>query len=302
MRSGGLPRAGVATVAFLLIPPAAAQTAQPARWSVAGREARGRPTGAPLASASPVLPRAVIDLRPPPISARTAPWWAPIASAIIPGSGQALQKQRRAIAYLAVDGFLLAQYADAARNGRTRRREYWRLARIARSFYTNRFPTGDFEYYERMEQFVESGAFDLNPGGDLEPETDTLTFNGITWRLARETFWENPEAEPPPESEAFRSALDFYARRAVQPEFRWSWRNAQLEQDLFRRTIERSNGAFRLSSEFLGMIIANHALSAVDAFIVVRLRRGVGPDARYRLSARVPWEPFERRRVPRARR
>jgi hypothetical protein len=281
MLPGALARAGTAVV--LAVAAAAAQVSPPARWS--GRTREMPRLAAPDAAGH------IERLAPP----AAGPWWAPLASAIVPGTGQALQKQRRAIAYLALDAFLLAQYADAARSGRTRRREYQRLARIARAFYTTRFPTGDFEYYERMEEFVESGAFDLNPGGDVEPETDTLTFNGLTWRLARETFWENPAIAPPRETDAFQRALDFYARRAVQPEFQWSWRNAQLEQDLFRRTIARSNTAFRLSSEFLGMLIANHALSAVDAFIVLRLGRGTGIADRYEVSARVPWAPFERR-------
>lgn len=296
MLPGALARAGIALVS--VAPVAAAQAAPPTRWADARPQLPALRVPAAAEWAEHGDQPHALTLRPPGDSRGTGPWWAPIASAILPGSGQALQKQRRAIAYLALDGFLLAQYVGAARDGRTRRREYQRLAHIARSFYTSRFPTGDFEYYERMEQFVESGEFDLNPGGELEPETDTLTFNGLTWRLARETYWEDPSIPPARETEAFQRALDFYARRAVQPEFRWSWRNAQLEQDLFRRTIDRSNRAFRVSSEFLGMIIANHALSAVDAFIVLRLGREIAPSARYRLTASVPWAPLGRPASP----
>lgn len=299
MRSGALVRAAAA--ALLAARAAAAQAPLPDRWLNPARPdtARASLPGAELRTL--VTPSRDFPVFGVDAQDSSGPWWAPIASAIVPGSGQALQRKRRAIAYVAADGFLLAQYADALGNGRALRREYRVLARIARTFYTSRFPTGDFEYYERMEQFVESGAFDLNPGGDLEPETDTLTFNGQTWRLARETFWDDPSVPPPRDSDSYRRALDFYARRAVAPDFRWSWRNAQLEQDLFRRTIQRSNSAFRLSSEYLGTIIANHALSAVDAFIIVRLSRGVTPQDRYRVSAQIPWAPFGRGPRPESR-
>ncbi|MDQ3697386.1 MAG: hypothetical protein M3373_05095 [Gemmatimonadota bacterium] len=232
----------------------------------------------------------------PPPAVREKPWWTPISSAILPGSGQVVQGQRRGVPYLAAEAFLAAQYVQARNDGRAKRRDYQDLAQIARAIFTSTFPAGDFEYYERMEQFVESGAYDVEPGGALEPETDPTTFNGFTWELARRTFWEEPDVAPPPDSHAYREAIEFYARRAVTSEFQWSWRNAQLEQDLFRRTIQSSNSAFRRSSDYLAMIIANHVLSAVDAFIIVRLSRRGDVTSPYRLDATIPWAPFGRPR------
>jgi hypothetical protein len=223
-----------------------------------------------------------------------APWWTPLASAIVPGSGQLVMRQRRGVPYLAAEAFLIVQYLSARDDAREFRGEYQRLAEVARSFFTNDFPVGDFEYYERMEQFVESGAFDLDANGLLVPETDTTTFNGFTWRLARSTFWEDPDVAPPPDSDAYQRAIEFYQERAVRDEFRWSWQNAQLEQDLFRQTIQRSNSAFRRTSQYLGVLIANHALSAIDAFVMLRVSRDPGPTGEYRLQGRVPWAPLGR--------
>lgn len=225
---------------------------------------------------------------------RTTPWWSPLASAIVPGSGQLVMGQRRGVPYLAAEAFLLIQYLSVRDDARDFRREYQRLAEVARSFFTSEFPVGDFEYYERMEQFVESGAFDLDADGGLVPETDTLTFNGFTWRLARSTFWEDPDVPPPLDSDAYNRAIEFYRERAVQDEFRWSWQNAQLEQDLFRQTILRSNSAFRRTSQYLGVLIANHALSAIDAFVMLRLSREPGPTGEYRIHGRIPWAPLGR--------
>jgi hypothetical protein len=223
-----------------------------------------------------------------------APWWTPLASAIVPGSGQLVMRQRRGVPYLAAEAFLIVQYLSARDDAHEFRGEYQRLAEVARSFFTNDFPVGNFEYYERMEQFVESGAFDLDANGLLVPETDTATFNGFTWRLARSTFWEDPDVAPPPDSDAYQRAIEFYQERAVRDEFRWSWQNAQLEQDLFRQTIQRSNGAFRRTSQYLGVLIANHALSAIDAFVMLRVSREPGPTGEYRLQGRVPWAPLGR--------
>jgi hypothetical protein len=228
---------------------------------------------------------------------RETPWWSPLASAVVPGSGQLLMRQRRGVPFVAAEAFLLVQYFSARDDAREFRGEYQRLAEVARSFFTSEFPLGDFEYYERMEQFVESGAFDLDANGFLAPETDTTTFNGFTWRLARRTYWEDPDVPPPVDSEAYQRAIEFYQERAVRDEFRWSWQNAQLEQDLFRQTIQRSNSAFRRTSQFLGVLIANHALSAIDAFVMLRLSRQPGPAGEYRIQGTVPWAPLGRGRI-----
>ncbi len=213
----------------------------------------------------------------------------------MPGAGQIALRQTRFVPYVVLEIFAWVQYQAALEEGRDGRREYREIARaVARASFSDDPPVGDFEYYERMEQFVESGVFDVVPGGELEPEVDTTTFNGATWLLARRTFWEDPGTPPPRNSEAFRRAQEFYTRRAIVPAFRWSWRNAQLEQDLFRRSIRRSNNAFRRSADYLGIIIANHALSAVDAFVTLRLRRATESGRGYGLTVRVPWAPLGR--------
>jgi hypothetical protein len=287
-------RAPLTLLALLaLAAPAGAQRAgvwAPPPLAVPDERTGSAAADAPL-PATPSLPRV-----------RGTPWWAPLASAALPGSGQAVLGRRRAAAYLAMELFLVTQYVRARDDGRAHRREYRRLARIAREGFTTTFPTGDFEYYETMEKYAESGAFDADPGPAFVPEADTTTFNGITWWLARRTYWDDPEAPPDEGSFEYRRALDFYRRRAYGPSFEWSWRDASLEQDLFQRTIRSSNSAFRLATDYLATIIANHALSAVDAFVSVRLERSPSsPEApaggaAYRVDVRVPWAPLGRPR------
>jgi hypothetical protein len=39
------------------------------------------------------------------------------------------------------------------------------------------------------------------------------------------------------------SALAEYERPGIKPEFRWSWRHAQLEWDIFKRKTDQRNDA-----------------------------------------------------------
>ena len=216
--------------------------------------------------------------------------WAVLASAIVPGAGQAILKQDRVIAYLAIEAYAWVRYVADAREGREARTTYRNLAsEVARRPFSATRPLGDFDYYERMEKFVESGAFDAIPGGDLDPESDTTTANGAIWLLARETYWSNASVAPPRSSDEYIFAEKFYRERAVGPEYRWSWSNARLEYAEFRRTIRRSNNAYRNSLEDLGLVIANHALSTVDGFITVRLRRRGGDARRYDVTGSIPF-------------
>lgn len=218
---------------------------------------------------------AASDWQPPALLPRVPKpqWWAPLISAAAPGSGQAVLGQKRWLPYIALEVWAWIQYVDARRDGGRRRREYQLLARdVARSRFPGPYPVGDFEYYEHMLKNPESGDFDLVPGGPVDPETDTTTYNGRRWLDARRLYWENPDAPPPADSPAFLSAMDFYRINAVPTLYRWSWRSSRLEYDVFRRAIVRSNVEFKRSVEYLGIIIANHALSAVDAFVTLRLR------------------------------
>lgn len=216
-------------------------------------------------------------------------WWAPLASAAAPGSGQAILGQKRWLPYLAFEAWAWIQYIDTRREGGRRRREYQSIARdVARSRFPGPYPVGDFEYYEHMLKSVESGNFDVLPGGEIDPETDTITYNGRRWLDARRLFWEDPNNAPEVGSPAYRSALEFYQANAIPTQYRWSWRSATLEYDTFRRTIVRSNVAYKRSVEYLGVIIANHALSAVDAFVTLRLRTRAGIPGYLELEGALP--------------
>ena len=219
------------------------------------------------------------------------PWTAPLASALVPGAGQAVLGQQRFIAYLAVETFVWLQYFKDQRDWRQQRAAYRDLAaRVARSPFTTSPPVGDWAYYESMEHYLESGVYSLSGSmTDVQPETNESTYNGAMWYLARKNFWSDPAVPPPTNSPEYQHALQFYESRAVLPQYRWSWRNVQLEQDLYRRTINKANDAVRRATSDLGVVLANHVLSMVDAYATWRLQAARGPASDYRIGWTVPF-------------
>jgi hypothetical protein len=202
-------------------------------------------------------------------------WLYPAASLVVPGSGQLLAGRDRGLLYVAVEAAMMTRYLALRSEGRRAGTEFRDLAfRVARGSFEPIRRDTIFAYFEKLEAYVESGAFDLDPGPALAPPVDERTYNGSIWALARRTFFTNPDSTPATDSEEYQRALEFYRKRAVGPGFQWSWRNAGLEQDLYRRTIQTSDDAFRTATQYLGLLLANHLISAVDAFVSGRLSHG----------------------------
>ena len=198
---------------------------------------------------------------------------ATLASAIVPGAGQAMLKSGRAFIYAGVEALGWIRYSRQESDGNRFRARYRELSRgVARAAFNPAGPEGDWDYYERMGKFAASGAYDRVPGGDLDPEADPATYNGSIWLLARQTYWRDPEASPAASSPEFQSALAFYRTRAVPADLQWSWIGAAEGFQQYRRSVSASNAAFKRAEQTAGLIIANHILSAVDAYVSVRMR------------------------------
>ncbi len=178
---------------------------------------------------------------------------------------------------MAMEALLLVRFFGFQAEGRREGDRYRDLAfTVARAPFGPADRDTAFSYFEQLATFIESGPFDTDPSPTIAPPDDPRTFNGSIWNLARRTFFADPDSLPEPNSEEYQRALAFYRARAVGPDFRWSWRNAGLEQDLFRQTIEQSDESFRQATQQLGLLLVNHLLSAVDAVITNRLSRN-GP-------------------------
>ncbi len=223
-------------------------------------------------------------------------WMIPVSSALIPGTGQLLTGSDRGILYLAAEVFLVLRLWSLERERRRERDAFQELAfSVARAQFRPSRRDTVFEYYEVMQSYIESGPFSTSSGLEISPPGDEATYNGHLWQLAKETFIPDQEMPPDPNSDEYRRALDFYTSRAIGANFQWSWRDAGLERDLFTQSIGRSDDAFRMATQYLGLVLVNHLVSTIDAFVTQRLGRqtsfqttvAAGPERENDVVARV---------------
>jgi hypothetical protein len=205
--------------------------------------------------------------------------YAPIASAIIPGAGQYMLGHDRFVAYAAVEVLAWWKYLKDSREQGRQEALFKELARgAARSHFSTTLPDGGWSYYEQMRDWLESGRYSQTDSGPVVPETDVNTYNGTRWQLARATHVNDPNG-----------ALAEYEQLAIKPEFRWSWRNAGLQYDIFKRTTENRNDAYYAGVADLAVIAANHVLSMVDAFVAFRLQAQPMGNGRTGVGASLRW-------------
>jgi hypothetical protein len=203
-------------------------------------------------------------------------------SLVLPGAGQHLLGQNRKWAYLALEVASWAFFVERRLAGSDYRERYrdfaWEAGRIHGAFRID----GDFEYYERLVHWARSGAFDGDVGAPgIQPELDETTFNGSVWSLASRIYGATglPESDP-----AYQSALDYYSRQAYSTDLLWDWSGAPGAQAEYAELLDTSDSRFRQATTVLGVIIANHVLSATDAYLSARGRSAapslrVVPDA-----------------------
>jgi len=209
----------------------------------------------------------------------------PLASLLVPGTGQLLANQDRGAVYLAAEVYLLSRFLQLDHEATREAQRFQDLAfDVARRDYAPVRKDTVFEYYEQMERFAESGSYDADPGGAFVPDTNRQTYNGAVWLLARRTFWEDPDVPPDPTSPQYWRALQFYQARAVGPNFQWNWRDHSLEHEVYKDYIKRSDTAFRRAQNQIGLLLANHVISAVDALISARMSAAAGRGASMRTT------------------
>ncbi len=248
--------------------------------TLAGRGVAQEPDSAAPAAPPPPAPAPPGASAPAliaPSARRPQYWLRPAASLLVPGTGQLLAHQDRGAVYLAAELIGLLRYVHLTSQWRGEARRYRALAfDVARRAFTPTPRDTVFEYYETMERFTASGRYNQAPGPALVPETDLGTYNGAVWLLARQTYWADPTAPPDPSTPAYMGAVEFYQAHAVGPDFLWSWSDASLEQGVFREAIRKSDDAYRRAQNQLGLLLANHVLSAIDALISSRLAEAAG--------------------------
>jgi hypothetical protein len=197
------------------------------------------------------------------------------ASAIIPGAGQFYLGEQRWVPYVAVEAWAWITWYKQKSNGASLEEQYRDLAwRVARRGCGCERRDSTFPYYESMANTAlpKSGEFDANSMVDgVQPELDPRTFNGDLWRHAKALFLPGG-IDLPPNTREYQNALEYYKRYAIPPGYRWNWGDSDLEQGNFNRLIERSDDAARGRTRTVGLIFANHMVSAIDALITARFQ------------------------------
>jgi len=214
------------------------------------------------------------------------------ASLLLPGTGQLLLGKGRWVLFTGLELMGWLVHMNQRRDGHRLRAEYIDMAwMVARAGESQPGREGDFEYYERLGSWTRSGNWDADPArSGVQPEDDVDTFNGATWALARDIFLPPQAGEGHP---SFANALEFYQGRAYPPALLWDWTGKEESQDQYRDLIKRSDEALRTASVVLGAVVANHLLSAVDAFISSHLPVGGSVSASAALRARTQGPVLE---------
>ena len=204
--------------------------------------------------------------------------YAPLASAIVPGSGQALLGNSRFVGYLAIETIGWLMYGKSIRERGDEERRFKEIARdVARAHFSTTRPDGNWAYYEWMRDYAESGVYSQTSSGRVVPDTNPDTYNGKRWQTLQGIY--------PTEAEA----LEHYEQLAIKPDYLWSWKNHGLEKDIFDRYTDKRNDANRSAVRYLLVIGANHFLSMVDAFTTFRLQAQTEQDGRTSVGASVKW-------------
>lgn len=217
---------------------------------------------------------------------------AALYSLVIPGSGQLVQGRSRWPLYVAAEVAAWILHLDRREDGKRLRDAYRELAWSEARGGVGPSVVDDFEYYERLSTWTSSGAWDGDPAAPgLQPETDPATFNGSVWRRARRLFF-GPEPEGVgPGDPAWERALTFYAEEAYGPALVWDWAEAgDGSRDRFVGLLRRSDDHFGEATLLLGAIVANHLLSATDAFVTARRGRP-GTSPRIDAGVGLPFGP-----------
>ena len=201
------------------------------------------------------------EIEPP--SAADALW-----SLAVPGLGQHRQGRATKWIFLAVEVAAWSVYLERRADGGDLRDDYrdfaWEHARLQAGARVD----GDFEYYETLSKWEQSGAFDRDTDATgIQPQEGSETYNGMIWARAQGIFLGGGGQPGDP---GFAQALEYYQQRAYGAGFLWNWSPDPDGRAQLGELISESDSRFRQATTAMGIVIANHVAAAVEAFVEAR--------------------------------
>ena len=204
-----------------------------------------------------------------------------LLSLAIPGLGQQRLGRSRKWLFAGLEVAAWAVYLERRAAGGGLRDDYRDFAWQSGRLQAGPRVDADFNYYETLSKWDRSGAFDRDAtSSGLQPEEDPSTFNGTIWSRAQAIFLGGGGQ---PGDAGFVQALEYYQERAYQTEFLWDWSRTAGGQARLGELISESDSRFVQATTALGVVIANHLVSAIDAFLAAR---GIASPARIDLTPR----------------
>ncbi len=178
-------------------------------------------------------------------------------------------------AYMAVELWAWIQFLDWRREGHRLQTQYKDLAwLVARRISTGPRTDAGWEYYEALTHFQSSGAYDSDPLSLRRPagrRPHDLQWIDLGSRPG--TLPSGKPREPRPRRARIRTRRHPTTTwpEPMPPGLAWDWGTSTLHQEEYTGLIRDSDEALRSSTGMIGVILANHLLSAVDALVSGRL-------------------------------
>ncbi|MCE5270173.1 hypothetical protein LLH00_02700 [bacterium] len=223
---------------------------------------------------------------------RNLPPGAKIAlAALVPGLPQLMEGKRRGWAYFAAEGGSIAGMVFFNAQAHDRQDRFRAIARDARRNFvlsglrnnpeevTDPLAGGFGEYYEDLTKWASSGDYDNDPSLDgVQPETDTRTYNGHQWEIAKINNYTGTSGGIPvaKSAEEESRALAAYKEAVYPLQYNWDWTGIEDSEALYHDVFNSNDKSYRRRNRFTTVLLANHIVSAIDMLVLEKLNRSQG--------------------------
>ncbi len=223
--------------------------------------------------------------------AREKAGWALLSSAVIPGSGQAINKKwMRAGLYFLAEAVMVGVYLKSSHDAKAEERRYKRFAN--NNWSVVNYAQWLVEYHEQnnlsnsyiddLKKHIENKTADYNPNSDWSKVDIDLLRN-----VERNTPFVYPEyvgnnfshIMPDYGSQQYYELISKYYQYGpgwndFSTQYRLNWDGSGMSNHfiLGAQMAEDFNDSYRLAGNMVSFLILNHVVSAFDAYLTVKIK------------------------------